>query len=196
MFAWRFVGDLRPLDDLVALVQKGDDRAATELLRTLAPRASRIVHSLAGPTPSHDDLVQESLVDLLRALPRFEGRSSVETFLYGVCVHVVRRHRRAGARFLRALESFFGASARRDPSPGPYRELRAGERARAIHRLLDRLPARRREVLVLYEMEGRSAAEIAGILGIPEATVYTRLHHARKALRRLAEKAPELREEE
>jgi RNA polymerase sigma-70 factor (ECF subfamily) len=194
VYAFPFV-DGDPLADLHRRAREGDPRATTELVRRLAPVASRIVHSLAGRTPFHDDLVQEALVLFVRALGRFEGRSTVETYLYGICVNVVRHSERAGARLLRALEGMFRA---REPQPAPaapYREMRETERAAAIHRLLRRLPPKRREVLVLYEMEGRSAAEVAEILGIPEATVRTRLHHARRAFRRLAEKAPEIRED-
>ena len=184
-----------PLAELHLRAKQGDERATTELVRKLAPVASRIIHSLAGRTAFHDDLVQEALVLFVRALPRFEGRSSVETYLYGICVNVVRHSERAGARFLRALEGLFRAREEKPAAAAPYREMRGAERAAAIQRLLRRLPPKRREVLVLYEMEGKSAVEVAEILGIPESTVRTRLHHARKAFRRLAEKAPEIRED-
>jgi RNA polymerase sigma-70 factor (ECF subfamily) len=182
-----------PLDSLAERAAAGDDRAATELVRTLAPAAARIVRGLGVAPAARDDLVQEALVAFVRALSRFEGRSSVETYLYGICVRIVRHHRRATARFLRALERLVETA--HEPAENRVDLAETDERARAVTRLLDRLPHKRREVLVLYEMEGRSAAEIARILEIPEATVYTRLYHARRAFRRLAERAPELREE-
>lgn len=182
-----------PLEALAGRAAAGDDRAATELVRRLAPSASRIVHGLGATPAAREDLVQEALVALIRALPRFEGRSGVESYLYGICVRLVRHQRRGTARFLRALERLVATPS--DPVEAAPDPAETDERARAVARLLDRLPQKRREVLVLYEMEGKSAAEIAGILEIPEATVYTRLYHARRAFRRLAERAPELRED-
>lgn len=182
-----------PLEALASRAAGGDERAATELVRSMAPATARIVRSLGAAPASRDDLVQEALVALVRALPRFEGRSSLETYLYGICVRIVRRHRRTTARFLRALERLVALPPETEEAASDPAE--SDERASAVTRLLDRLPQKRREVLVLFEMEGRSAAEIARILEIPEATVYTRLYHARRAFRRLAERAPELRKE-
>jgi len=61
------------------------------------------------------------------------------------------------------------------------------EADRDLERALARLDAKKREVLLLAEVEGFSASEIAALVGIPIGTVWTRLHHARRALRRLLE---------
>jgi RNA polymerase sigma-70 factor, ECF subfamily len=181
------------VEPIVVRARAGDVAAATELVRRLGPRAERFCRHLGAPPGAEDDVVQEALVALLRSLPRFAGRSSIETWLYAVCVRVVRQHRRAHLRLLHAVRSFAAeARATQPPAAPPDRDER---REAAVLRVLARLPRRRREVLVLYEMEERSAPEIAVILGIPEATVYTRLFHARRAFRRLAERAPELSEE-
>lgn len=181
------------VEPVVLRARAGDLAAATELLQRLGPRAERFCRHLGAPAGSEDDVVQEALVAFLQSLRQFEGRASIETWLYAVCVRVVRQHRRTGARLLRALRAF-ALEAGATHVPAAPMERDAGREA-AVLRILARLPRRRREVLVLYEMEERSTHEIAAILGIPEATVYTRLHHARRAFRRLAERAPELREE-
>lgn len=181
------------LADLAHRAAGGDDRAATELVRRLAPRVSRVVRSLGVPARAHEDVVQDVLVAVVRSLPRFEGRSRLESWVYGICVHVIRHHRRASTRFWRALQAFW--SSTREHDAGVADPVEAGRRARAVLRVLDRMPAGRRDVLVLFEMEGRSGAEVAEILGIAEGAVYTRLHHARNAFRRLVAESPELQEE-
>ncbi|GAG00490.1 unnamed protein product, partial [marine sediment metagenome] len=57
--------------------------------------------------------------------------------------------------------------------------------SRLFYRLLDKLGAKKRQVLILYELEGYSGSEIAEMVGCKEATVWSRLHHARKDFQRL-----------
>jgi RNA polymerase sigma-70 factor (ECF subfamily) len=64
----------------------------------------------------------------------------------------------------------------------PHETLAARERMRYLRAALDRLQAEQRVVLALFAVDGFGHAEIAGILGIPECTVWSRLHNARKAL--------------
>src|SRR5258708_6310421 len=68
----------------------------------------------------------------------------------------------------------------------PCAELEQRERQRALYRILARISEKRRTVFVLYEVEEYSGEEIASLLEIPLATVWTRLFHARKELARLA----------
>jgi len=70
----------------------------------------------------------------------------------------------------------------------PERELERRQRAALVHELIGRLPFKQREVFSLYELEELPGERIAELLGIPIGTVWTRLHHARKAFGRLASK--------
>ena len=84
-----------------------------------------------------------------------------------------RRHRRLVA----ALELEIS-----EPNPSPEREAEAKQQLAQVWRALMRLSPKKRVVYVLHIVEGRSGEEIAAMLNIPVATVWTRLHHARKAL--------------
>jgi RNA polymerase sigma-70 factor, ECF subfamily len=79
------------------------------------------------------------------------------------------------------LESFVEAS------DGPAELLERKEARAALHRLLGRMSEKRRAAFVLFEVEGYSGEEIASLLDVPLATVWTRLHHARKDFLALVE---------
>jgi RNA polymerase sigma factor (sigma-70 family) len=93
----------------------------------------------------------------------------------------VRRHRRSLARLARRVAAWARERETTAPSPEDAYAERA-ETARAI-RALERLSDKKRETFVLVALEGLSGDEAARALGIPVATVWTRLHHARRELR-------------
>ena len=87
--------------------------------------------------------------------------------------------RRRRARFQRIAALFSRESSAVPPAP-----VESDETKRAVHAALESLPASQRAVVVLFDMEGLSAAQIAAILDVPEGTVRSRLHHARRHLRK------------
>jgi RNA polymerase sigma-70 factor (ECF subfamily) len=100
----------------------------------------------------------------------------------GIAAMMVRRHRRSVARLIRGFAAHVFEERRPlpiDPSDA-FEDEESQARFRAA---LDRLTAKKREVFVLVTMEGASGEQVATALGIPVATVWTRLHHARKELR-------------
>jgi RNA polymerase sigma-70 factor (ECF subfamily) len=127
--------------------------------------------------------VQEVFVVVHRRLPSFEGRSSLRTWLYGICLRVASDfRRRARVRYERTA-----SDPARDLSESA--SLAPDERARAraqLRNLLAALDDDKREVLVLYEIEGLPMSEVAEILGCPLQTAYSRLHAARARLVALA----------
>lgn len=154
------------------------------LFRRHAARVYRMVASLVGPGASDEDvedLTQEVFLTAHRALPRFRGESKVETWLYGIASRVVltnlrswRRHR----RLKRALE------AEPTQAVGPDIERSAVHRQELwrVWRCLMGIKPDKRIVYLMYEVEGMSGKEIADALRIKEATVRTRLFHARREL--------------
>lgn len=144
-------------------------------------RALRVgLRRLTGPSADVDDLLHEVFVIALRRPAALLAAESPRAWLYGIAVKVA-----AAARRRTTVRAFLGLDSARAVSadaPDPDARLDA---ARRIERALGKLGRKKREVLVLFELQGLSGDEIAAALGVPESTVFTRLHHARKDLERL-----------
>jgi RNA polymerase sigma-70 factor (ECF subfamily) len=176
--------------DLVALVASGKLEALGELFERYESDLRTYVVRLGVSRSDGDDLVQATFLEVMRASHRFDPNYSVRAWLFGIATIMVRRHRRSLANAAARVALWAGV-VRHDPAPTPA-ELLEGDRAtRKLHAALARLSQKKREVFVLVTIEGLRGEEVAGLLGIPVNTVWTRLHHARSELRAaLAEEAP------
>jgi RNA polymerase sigma-70 factor (ECF subfamily) len=110
---------------------------------------------------------------------RFE--SSLRTFLISIAVNHARHHVRAASR-RRAVISRYALEPEGN-HPDPEQLQRRKELASLLTRALDSLPLEQRVAFVLCEVEERTSREVAEITSVPEGTVRTRLHHAKKKLR-------------
>jgi RNA polymerase sigma-70 factor (ECF subfamily) len=136
-----------------------------------------------------DDVVQEVFVVAQRKLAGFEARSSMRTWLSGIVLNVVRHHRRTVQRkspHERSSEPPTEVDSLPTEAPGPDDIASLREGTRLLQEVLDALDEKKREVLVLAELEEFSSPEIAQILGIGLNTVYSRLRLAREEFERLA----------
>lgn len=171
---------------LVTRCKRGDRSAFEELYNRTVDDVHRILHRLAGPEREMEDLVQQVYLQLFRSIHKFAGRSSFSSYLFGFCLRVAKKHARGAGRFgrlRRAVAAEAAAPGGRSPAL-PDEQVARARMAREVHRALADMSFKLRTVLVLYEMEGLSGKQIAERLGIAEPTVWTRLHHARKAFRR------------
>jgi len=131
---------------------------------------------LCGNTALAEDAVQEAFVEVYKGLPHFRGEASLATWIYRVAMRTALRLRaRARPSTNAAIEAPPVAA---DPEPA----LAARADVRAVQAALDALPAEQRVVVALFSVDGLSHGEIAAILGVPEGTVWSRLHKGRKAL--------------
>jgi RNA polymerase sigma-70 factor (ECF subfamily) len=166
------------LGALIERYRLGDPDGLRELMSAVYPLVNRFVFRLTGGGPERDDLVQNCLEQLCRAIPGFGGRSRVTTFLFAICHRVVRRHQRAERvrHFfrLRAEESLLPQQR-----PAPDDALEQTQALAGAARVLSRLGADERSVFVLHELENLPLAEIAQTLGCSTRTVKRRLHAAR-----------------
>jgi RNA polymerase sigma-70 factor, ECF subfamily len=136
-----------------------------------------------------DDVVQEVFVVAQRKLPGFEARSSMRTWLSGIVLNVVRHHRRTVHRkspHEHPGEPATDVDTLPTGAPGPDDIASYREGTRLLREVLDGLDEKKREVLVLADLEEFSSPEIAKILGIGLNTVYSRLRLAREEFERLA----------
>lgn len=124
-----------------------------------------------------DDLVQDVFLAAHGVGGYREGAASERTWYLRLAWYAVVRHRRRLHRAPQALDAVEPSVAAEQ-----HRALESRERSVRIEAALDSLPETHRAVLVLFELEGYRADEIAAALRIPIGTVHSRLHHARRKL--------------
>ncbi|MBX7193136.1 MAG: RNA polymerase sigma factor [Sandaracinaceae bacterium] len=136
---------------------------------------------LLGHEAAAEDLVHDVFLQLPKVIGRFEARSSLRTFLLSIAVNLSRNVRRARSRRDDALERMHLEPRSANETPEELEDRR--RLAILLSRLLDELPMEQRVAVVLCVIEERTSVEAAEIAGVPEATVRTRLFHARRKLR-------------
>jgi RNA polymerase sigma-70 factor (ECF subfamily) len=136
---------------------------------------------LLGSEAAAEDLVHDVFLQLPKVIGRFEGRSTLRTFLLSIAVNLSRNVRRARLRRDDALERLHLEPRSANESPEELEDRR--RLAMILARLLDELPMEQRVAVVLCVIEERTSVEAAEIAGVPETTVRTRLFHARRKLR-------------
>lgn len=160
--------------------------AASELSPTEAVRRLYVAHAselrqaaarLAGRDLDPDDLLQEVFMVALRKANDALAADAPKAWLYGVAVKVAASRRRTAK-----VRRFFGFDevgevASADSSS---RTLEQRDASKRVEQVLSRLSDKKREVLVLYELQGLPGEEIAAALQVPLKTVWTRLFHARR----------------
>ncbi len=168
---------------LISRAQEGDTLAFRQLFTRHQGTVSRIVFRMIGPSPDVEDVVQDVFLNVYRSLPSFRGDSKFSTWLYRLATNVTRMHLRRGRSRPRFADVEV-PETRNDgrPAETPDVQVERAERVRALYRLLEGLSEKKREVLVLHDLEGVPAKEIAATLEIPVLTVRTRLFYARKEL--------------
>ena len=174
-----------PQDTLLVRLQQAEPSAVAELYDAHHAAVRAFAKRLLGDPASAEDLVHEVFVSLPKASRNFRGESSIRTFLISIAVNHARHHVRAAQRRRRAI-SAYGALPNAE-SRDPEHEARRKELAALLTRALDTLPVEQRVAFVLCEVEERTAREAAEIVGAPEATLRTRLFHAKKKLRQALE---------
>lgn len=166
-----------PLMVHAAVDADGEELGAEQVYALHADFVWRTLQHLGVRNSDLEDLGQEVFVTVHRRLSTFDGRSKLTTWLFGICLHLVQRHRRRA--YFRLELSQAEPPERIDPHTPEERY--AGEEARVrLERLLDKLSPERRATFLLFEVEGVSCEEIAELTGVPVGTVYSRLHLARK----------------
>lgn len=168
---------------LVARLREGDLDALAVAYDRHGGAVLAFARRLLGEEASAQDLLHEVFLTLPHAIRSFRGDSSLQTFLVSIAVNHARHHVRSAVRRRAMLERY----GREPEATGrtPEHEAERADLARHLSECLDALPLDQRVAFVLCEVEERSAAEAAAIVGAPEATVRTRAFHARRKLREL-----------
>jgi RNA polymerase sigma-70 factor, ECF subfamily len=146
----------------------------------------RSLRLLGVPAEVVEDATQDTFSVVSRQLARFEGRSSLRTWLFAILQRVAANHRRTARRKLQRLEPLQEGLAA--PGPTAHARAEAAEAIDLIQSFCDTLDLERRAVFVLALLEELPAPEVAQVLAIPLNTVYSRVRSLREGLRRALER--------
>ena len=167
--------------DLLAGLRAGDEEAFGQLVDRYYPAMLHVARGFLPITSEAEEVVQETLLDVVEGLPCFEGRSPLKTWMFRI---LVNRAKTRGARqprrvaFERTRTFAATGSATIDPT-APVLNQELGE---AICAAVDRLPARQRTVLVLRDIQGWTSLEVCEVLGLSDAHQRILLHRARTSV--------------
>jgi RNA polymerase sigma-70 factor (ECF subfamily) len=163
--------------------QHGDERAFEVLVRRYQDRVFRLAAAMLGPAlvPEAEDVVQEVFVRVHGSLDRFRGDSKFSTWLYRIAYNLtVNARLRAKSRRTQSGVDVLAKFAH--PAEGPAHSLEEVQRREVVEVCIGDLPLVYQTALRLHYWQGASAAESAEMLSVPENTLKSYLHRARKQL--------------
>ncbi|RPJ83580.1 MAG: sigma-70 family RNA polymerase sigma factor [Acidobacteria bacterium] len=168
--------------ELIQGCQRGDSRCLETLVKSHLRMVLSVACRFADDFAEAEDLCQEVLCKVTQKISGFRGESKVRTWIYSTAVAHCIDHRRRRRPPVESLET--GAARRSAPGvEDPESSVLVLERAAVVHTAVNSLPDELKTVVLLYDFQDLSHREIAQQLGIPEGTVWSRLHKARVVLR-------------
>jgi RNA polymerase sigma-70 factor (ECF subfamily) len=171
---------------LLASVRAGDREAREVLARRVGNSAYVFALQLSGGSETARDIAQDSVLRFFQHLDRFDADRPLEPWLYQIVRNRVRDlHRRNRLRRHESLDAWLehGKSDTADPAADPARDAERHELRQRVWQAMSELSEAHREIIVLRDYHDFSYREIADVLSIPQGTVMSRLHAARKSLR-------------
>lgn len=193
-------GDARLVEGLRA----GDEDAFAALMRMYGAGMLRVAQMYVSSRAVAEDVVQEAWVGVLKGIDRFEGRSSLKTWIFRIVANTAKTRgvREARSVPFSSLDEGDGPTVSPDRFVGdgdgsrgqwavppaswaglPEERLLAKETLAVIGREIERLPASQRAVITLRDLEGLSAQEVRNALGLTETNERVLLHRARAKVR-------------
>lgn len=157
------------------------------LFRAYAERVARLILRLGAAPVDVDDLLQDVFLVVARSSD-FDGQGTAKpmTWLTAITIRVMANHRRARQR--RTQREAPLSEDLPSTNAQPPELIHADQRRNLLLQALDQLPDQQRDLIVLFELEGQSCAEIAECLGTKPSAVHSRLSRARRSLKREIER--------
>lgn len=181
------------LDAIIQKAKTGDVEAFRDIFHRHKDDVARIVFRIIGQDLDAEDVIQDVFLHVYRSLHTFRGESKFSTWLYRLTSNVAKMH----IRKMMIRPRLTGAS---DPDEEISKqqcvetETDSNKRMRKINACIAKLSEKKRDVLIMHDLEGTAPEEIAHTLGIPVLTVRTRLFYARKELYALLQNEASLHE--
>ena len=184
-----------PDQDLIERHLYGDQAAFGEIYKRFGGMVYTLCFRMSGGRAEAEDLSQEIFLRIHRHLGRFNGRSSLKTWVYRITLNYCRsklgRKRYREAPLAEEVEE--GGVVLADERRDALDHALARDAARSLAQALPSVKAKYREAVILRDLEGLSYEEIATVLGTRIGTVRSRISRGREQLRRVLEKMPETR---
>jgi RNA polymerase sigma-70 factor (ECF subfamily) len=197
-----------PDAELVEALKRGDEAVFADLVDAYSPGLMRMAMMYVRDRAVAEEVVQETWIAVLRGIDRFEGRSSLKTWIYRILMNTAKTRGQRESRSVPFSAAVGDGEPSVDPDrfldashqyaggwmlgPGewltPEEELLQGETRDAILRAIDELPDQQRAVITLRDVEGFPSDEVAGLLGISDGNQRVLLHRARSKVRAAIEK--------
>ncbi len=169
--------------DLLVAWRDGDERAGQELVARYLGILTRFFHNKVRDSDDAADLISETMLACCKGKERVEDPGAFRSFLFATAMNMLRRYYRKQAKRERELDDFADVCVGDSGDPGSLSSIVARKQeTRLLVRALRRIPLDQQIVLELNYLEGLSGAEIAELLGVPPATVYTRLRRGKQRL--------------
>jgi RNA polymerase sigma-70 factor (ECF subfamily) len=172
-------------DALLLAARKGDRAALGDLLERHQQRVFAFGMKMCGDAEDAQEVAQDTMLSMVKSLRGFRGEASLSTWLYTVARSfcIKKRRRSKGAPTRHEPLDVAAAEQASAPTPSPEQTLLGRETRDAVAAALDQLEPEAREVVILRDMEGLTAPEVAQVTGLSVAAVKSRLHRARQSLR-------------
>jgi RNA polymerase sigma-70 factor (ECF subfamily) len=173
--------------ELVSRCCSGDRAAWRSLYDRHSAQVYRFLSAMGVRDTEREDACQDVFLAVYRSLPSFRGDSQLSTWIYRITSRTTGKliqKKRLRQAIIGLLDVHRTPQLTADPAEETARTL-------VLERMLERLNPKKRAVLVLFELEGVPVEEISRIVGCPTNTVWSRLHHARLELTKMAEKMAE-----
>ena len=188
--------ELNSSDDesLVRQTQAGDTRAFDALWQRYSPRIYSLIYNMTSNHEDTNDLLLEVFAKAYRSMSGFRGRSSFYTWIHAIAVNMtINFLKKRSRRFQMSLDDldtnvqhqkeFMDLTA----TNTPVREVDLSELQERLNEAMMKLSVEHRAVVTMFDIQGMPHAEIAKILGVPEATVRSRLFYAHRQLQNFLE---------
>lgn len=176
------------------LLRKGDKSEFAQMVEIHSAFVYRLALKMLGVEQDAEDVLQETFIKAYKALPNFDGRSSLSTWLYRIATNealMILRKRKGKVAPLSIDETLEMAEGEMEPLQivdwccMPEEELMSAETRQYLNQAVEMLPHSLRMVFLLRDIEGLSTRETAEVLELSETAVKTRLSRARLRLREI-----------
>lgn len=155
------------------------------LVYTYYDAVHRLALSILDDEQEADDATQETFIAAASSLDDYRGEASVKTWLFAIAINECRSLLRKRKRRQRVLDALQTVQSWIAPPPSPEERTVQSEKERRLRAAVLALPEKQQFPVLLRYVHNLTAAEIAQVLDVSEGTVYSRLHYARRQLRRL-----------
>ena len=180
--------------DLAARIRRQDRVALEAVIDAYLAQVVRAARGAGLSQHQAEEVAQNTFTAFLETAPRFEGRSHIRTWIFGILYRKIQEARRGFARDRQfddideVMESRFGSTGRwSQPPGGPEKDLSAKEARREVADCLDATPDAQRMAFVFREVEGLSTEEICNILDVTATNLGVMLYRVRNRLRNCLE---------